>query len=58
MDVTIDLPPELESRLREEALRCGVDAATVVVDALEERLRGRSLESLMQELGIRPSAHG
>jgi hypothetical protein len=38
MTLTIDIPPELESRLRDEAARQGVDARTLIVRALEQRL--------------------
>lgn len=39
MSLTIDLPPELEARLREEAAREGVDAGTFIRNTLEERVR-------------------
>ena len=38
MTLTIDIKPELESRLRDEAARTGVAAGDVVVQALEQRL--------------------
>jgi hypothetical protein len=39
MTVTIDLAPELEARLRDEAARQGLDPSVLVRRALEERLR-------------------
>jgi len=39
MTITIDLPPHLEARLREEAARAGLDADTFIRNALEERVR-------------------
>ncbi|CAA9428252.1 MAG: hypothetical protein AVDCRST_MAG64-3306 [uncultured Phycisphaerae bacterium] len=38
MTLTIDLPSELEARLREAAARQGVDARLYVLRAVEERL--------------------
>lgn len=40
MTLTIDLPPELEARLRAEAQRQGVDARLYVLRAVQERLGG------------------
>jgi hypothetical protein len=39
MTLTIDLPPELEAQLREEAARAGLDADTFIRNTLEERVR-------------------
>jgi len=39
MTLTIDLNPELESRLRDEAARSGMDPNAYMVQALEQRLR-------------------
>lgn len=41
MTLTIDLPPELETQLREEAARAGLDVEGFVRNTLEERLRQR-----------------
>jgi hypothetical protein len=41
MSLTIDLPPHLEVRLREEAARAGVDAVTFIRNTLEECVRQR-----------------
>jgi|SRR6185437_5480558 len=38
MSVTIDLPPELEGRLREQAAKLGVNASDFVVRAVEAQL--------------------
>ncbi|MDB5332458.1 MAG: hypothetical protein JWP03_3609 [Phycisphaerales bacterium] len=38
MTLTIDLPADLEARLRDEAARQGVDAAGYIVKALTDRL--------------------
>jgi len=42
MTLTIDLKPELEAQLREEAAKSGMDASTFVVQALQERLQSKS----------------
>jgi hypothetical protein len=39
MTLTIDLPPQLEAQLREEAARAGLDAETFIRNMLEERVR-------------------
>jgi hypothetical protein len=39
MDLTIDITPELEARLREEAARHGVDPRQYVINMLRERLK-------------------
>ncbi len=39
MTVTIDITPELESQLRDEAAKRGLDANGYIVHALEEHLR-------------------
>src|SRR5690349_14542677 len=39
MTLTINLPPELEAQLREEAARAGLDPDTFIRSALEERLQ-------------------
>ena len=38
MTLTIDLPPDLEARLHEEARRHGIDAGLYVLRAVQERL--------------------
>jgi hypothetical protein len=38
MTLTIDLPPELEGRIREEAARAGLDTGTFIRNTLEERV--------------------
>jgi len=47
MTLTIDLKPELEAQLREEAAKTGLDASAFVVRALEERLQRRSPQPLV-----------
>lgn len=42
MPLTIDMKPELEARLKDEAAKSGIDANTYVVHALEERLQHRN----------------
>jgi hypothetical protein len=42
MTLTLQVPPELESRLREQAAREGVDAGTIIVRALERALPASS----------------
>ncbi|MDQ3816010.1 MAG: hypothetical protein M3347_19040 [Armatimonadota bacterium] len=44
MTVTIELAPELESRLQEAAARQGQDTAAFVQAAVEEKLRSLSTE--------------
>ena len=39
MTLTIDLQPELEAQLRDEAEKTGIDAGTLVARALEERFQ-------------------
>lgn len=67
MSLTIDLDPGLEARLRDEAAKQGVDAATYVAAALEGLFQHPQSEStslsaaeadLLQEinLGISPAA--
>jgi hypothetical protein len=48
MTLQIDLTPELEARLREEATAAGKDVATFARDALEETL------TLRGDTGARP----
>lgn len=38
MTITIDIAPELEQRLRDEAARAGLDTGTFIVNTLEKRL--------------------
>jgi hypothetical protein len=40
MTLTIDIEPELEAELRQEAARTGQDARHFIVNTLKERLRG------------------
>lgn len=40
MTLTIDLPPELEVQIKEEALKTGVDTTVFILDTLREKLRG------------------
>ena len=40
MTLQIELPPETEARLREEAAAAGMDPATFVREAVEEKLAG------------------
>ncbi len=42
MALMIDLKPELEAQLREEAAKTGIDTSAFVVRALEDQLRRRS----------------
>lgn len=37
--VTIDLPPELETKVRDAAAQAGLDTTAYIVNALEDRLR-------------------
>jgi hypothetical protein len=50
MTLTIDLQPELEAQLRDEAAKTGIDAGTLVVRALEERLQRNSRQSFPAHL--------
>ena len=50
MTLTIDLRPELEAQLRDEAARTGIDAGSLVVRALEERLHRSSRRFLPAHL--------
>lgn len=38
MNVTINLPPDLESTLRQQAARSGQDITTFVLDAVKEKV--------------------
>lgn len=38
MTITIDLPPNLEAQIQEEAARRGVDAGSYILGAVQERL--------------------
>ncbi len=40
MTLQLDLSPEIEARLRERAAAVGKDAATFILEAVEEKLRG------------------
>jgi len=70
MTVTFSLPPEVEARLRERAAAAGKDVATLVREAVEEKLLAgeraagpaRSVEQWEQEFdswvrGRPPVAH-
>jgi hypothetical protein len=46
MTLTVDLPPELEARLRAEADRQGVDATLYVLRVVRDRLGGATGDSL------------
>ena len=48
MPITIDLPPELEKQLRENASAVGIAAEDFVMDALEERLEKARFRSAQQ----------
>lgn len=39
MNLTINIAPELETQLRDEAARKGIDTADYIVNTLEERMR-------------------
>jgi predicted transcriptional regulator len=56
MTLTIDLQPELEARLREEAAKSGIDAGTFVVRALEEQLQRYSRKSIPSHLSQEEAA--
>ena len=56
MTLTIDLTPELEAQLREEAANKGIDASTFVMRALEERLNGTSRQRVPVRLSQEESA--
>lgn len=47
MTVTIELPPELEDSLRQEAAKCGQDVNTFVLQALKEKIaRARTFDEI------------
>lgn len=46
MSIQIDLPPEWEARLREEAARQGKDAGRYVSDLLKRQLVAQELDAL------------
>ena len=50
MTLIIDLTPELEAQLREEAADRGIDASTFVVRALEERLHRKTRQRVPFQL--------
>ena len=52
MTLTIDLPPELESRLREEAAKQGLEAADYALQLIQRQLpsRAASQQSLWETL--------
>ena len=50
MNLTIDLQPELEAKLKDEAARTGIDAGTFVVRALEAQLQRNSRQSVSSHL--------
>jgi hypothetical protein len=50
MTLTINLTPELEAQLREEAAQKGVDASTFVVRTLEERLQRKRRQPMPSHL--------
>jgi len=55
MTLVIDLKPELEAKVREEAAKTGVDTGTFVVHALEERFQ-QSVQRLPSHLSPEESA--
>jgi hypothetical protein len=58
LTVTLDIAPELERRLRDEAAREGIDTTTYIEHTLEERLRHannrlpRSEAELLQRINL------
>jgi hypothetical protein len=62
MSLKIDLPPEMEQQLREEAARKGQDAAEFARKVLEEQLaaarqeRARRIAALMQQWNAEDAA--
>jgi hypothetical protein len=56
MALTIEMKPELEARLREEAAKAGTDAGTFVLHAVEERLQRTSRLRLTPHLSHEESA--
>jgi predicted transcriptional regulator len=56
MTLTIDLKPELEAQLREEAAKMGSDPNAFVVQALEERLQRKGRQPAATHLSQEESA--
>jgi hypothetical protein len=56
MALTIDLNPELEAQLREEAAKTGIDTSAFVVRALEERLQRKSRQRVPSHLSQEEAA--
>lgn len=50
MSLTIDLKPDLEAQLREEATKSGIDTGAFVVRTLEERLQHKSRQGVPSHL--------
>lgn len=47
MTVTINLPPELENTLRQQAARSGLEVSAFVLDAVKEKLaKARTLDEV------------
>jgi hypothetical protein len=47
MTMTIDLPPDLEKAVRQEAMRSGKDLGTFVLQAVQEKMaRSRSFDEV------------
>ena len=54
MTVTIELPPELEETLRQQAAKSGQDLDTFVLQALKEKMA--RAQSLAAALRVAPNA--
>ncbi len=58
MPLTINLPPELETQLNEEAAREGLDTPDYVVTALRERIRQSQVQPLTENELLRRISQG
>lgn len=53
MTVTIDLPPELENNLHQQATRSGQDVKTFVLQAVQEKIaRARTFDEICAPLSL------
>ena len=59
MTLVIDLPPELDEKLRRLATAAGKDAATFAREALEEKLKGpRTVDEILAPFRAQVAASG
>lgn len=56
MSLTIELKPELEAQLREEAAKTGIDTSQFIAHVLEEKLQSKSRQRLPSHLSQEESA--